>query len=99
MARPIRARWTRASGFCVRLTCAACSPAVELPALVIAGQRDRLTPAAAGRALASMLPNARFVEIAHGGHAPFLSHGRQVLDQVLGFLRRGHVPLPTVEPA
>ncbi len=74
-------------------------PGIELPALVIAGQRDRLTPAAAGRALASMLPNARFVEIAHGGHAPFLSHGRQVLDQVLGFLRRGHVPLPTVEPA
>jgi len=63
--------------------------AIPLPTLVVAGQRDRLTPAAAGQALASALPNANFVEIAHGGHAPFLSHGRQVLDEVLGFLSAG----------
>jgi pimeloyl-[acyl-carrier protein] methyl ester esterase len=62
---------------------------IALPTLVVAGQRDRLTPAAAGQALASALPNANFVEIAHGGHAPFLSHGRQVLDEVLRFLSAG----------
>ncbi|MCJ7451729.1 MAG: pimeloyl-ACP methyl ester esterase BioH [Steroidobacteraceae bacterium] len=75
-------------------------PGIALPALVIAGQRDRLTPAAAGRALASALPTADFVEIAHGGHAPFLSHGRQVLDEVLGFLHSRCDPVPlTAEPA
>lgn len=75
-------------------------PGMALPTLVIAGQHDRLTPAAAGRSLAAALPNAGFVEIAHGGHAPFLSHGRQVLGEVLGFLhsRRDPVPL-TAEPA
>jgi pimeloyl-[acyl-carrier protein] methyl ester esterase len=74
-------------------------PGIALPALVIAGQRDRLTPPAAARALASMLPNAAFVEIAHGGHAPFLSHGRQVLDEVRGFLHPGRHTAPTAESA
>ncbi len=74
-------------------------PAIDLPTLVISGQRDRLTPAAAGRSLASALPTANFVEIAHGGHAPFLSHGRQVLEEVLGFLRRGRDPFATAVPA
>ena len=74
-------------------------PGITLPTLVIAGQRDKLTPAAAGRSLAGALPTAKFVEIAHGGHAPFLSHGRQVLDEVLGFLRRGRDPVATAVPA
>jgi pimeloyl-[acyl-carrier protein] methyl ester esterase len=74
-------------------------PGIALPTLVIAGQRDRLTPAAAGRALALALPAASFVEIAHGGHAPFLSHGRQVLDEILGFLRRQRDLFPTAVPA
>ena len=74
-------------------------PAIALPTLVIAGQRDRLTPATAGRALAAALPCANFVEIAHSGHAPFLSHGRQVLDEVLAFQQRRSAPVPEVEPA
>jgi len=67
---------------------------IRLPTLVIAGQRDRLTPPAAGSAMASALPNAAFVEIGHGGHAPFLSHGRQVLDEVRGFLRSASAAAP-----
>ncbi len=74
-------------------------PGISLPTLVIAGQRDKLTPAAAGRALAGALPTAEFVEITHGGHAPFLSHGRQVLEEVLGFLRRRLDAVPPGEPA
>jgi pimeloyl-[acyl-carrier protein] methyl ester esterase len=74
-------------------------PGIAVPALVIAGQRDRLTPAAAGHALARALPTAKFVEIAHAGHAPFLSHGRQVLDEVLAFQRSGHAHAPTAEQA
>jgi pimeloyl-[acyl-carrier protein] methyl ester esterase len=74
-------------------------PGITLPTLVIAGQRDKLTPAAAGRALAGVLPAGDFVEIANGGHAPFLSHGRQVLEEVLGFLRLGLDAVPPGEPA
>lgn len=46
---------------------------VQQPALVIAGERDRLTPAEAGRRLAAALPKGRFMSMAGAGHAPFLS--------------------------
>jgi pimeloyl-[acyl-carrier protein] methyl ester esterase len=52
--------------------------AIAQPALVIAGQYDRVTLPAASRALAEGLPHARFVEIRRAAHAPFLSH----LDEV-----------------
>lgn len=74
-------------------------PGIALPALVIAGQRDRLTPAAAGRELARALPAAEFVQVTGGGHAPFLSHGRQVLDAVLAFQRGRCARAATTEPA
>ncbi len=47
---------------------------IGLATLVIAGDRDRLTPAAASQSLAAALPRARFCRIAGAGHAPFLSH-------------------------
>jgi pimeloyl-[acyl-carrier protein] methyl ester esterase len=61
---------------------------IALPALVIAGDRDRLTPPGAGRALAAALPQARYREIPRSGHAPFLSHGPEVLREIQGFLGR-----------
>jgi pimeloyl-[acyl-carrier protein] methyl ester esterase len=61
---------------------------IALPSLVISGEHDRLTPPAAGRAIAAALPAAQFLEIARSGHAPFLSHGPEVLGVVLGFLHR-----------
>jgi pimeloyl-[acyl-carrier protein] methyl ester esterase len=67
-------------------------PGLALPALVVAGDRDRLTPAAAARALAATLPQARYAEIAHSGHAPFLSHRPEMLREVLGFLHGGRSP-------
>jgi len=63
-------------------------PRITLPALVIAGEHDRLTPAAAGRELAVGLPGARFTLIERSGHAPFLSHPEQVTAEVRGFLAR-----------
>ena len=63
-------------------------PRITLPALVIAGEHDRLTLPAAGQALASTLPAARFSLVARSGHAPFLSHPAEVLDEVAGFLAR-----------
>ncbi|HEX3632623.1 MAG TPA: pimeloyl-ACP methyl ester esterase BioH [Casimicrobiaceae bacterium] len=48
--------------------------AITQPALVIAGQRDTLVPAAAGAWLAAALPAGRLASIAGAAHAPFLSH-------------------------
>lgn len=61
-------------------------PQIACPALVMAGEHDRLTPPEAGRALAGSLPDARFRLIGRSGHAPFLSHAPQVLGEVLAFL-------------
>jgi len=61
---------------------------IDLPTLVIAGEHDRLTPPAAGRAIATALPCARFQLVERSGHAPFLSHPAEVLAEVRGFLGR-----------
>lgn len=47
---------------------------LDVPALVVHGGRDRLTPPKAGAYLAAALPRARWHEVAQAGHAPFLSH-------------------------
>lgn len=44
------------------------------PALVVAGGRDTLALAGAGRWLADNLPHARYALVAGAAHAPFLSH-------------------------
>jgi len=61
-------------------------PQLSMPALVIAGQRDRVIRPAAGRALAAALPHASYVEIAGAAHAPFLSHPVQFLKHLTTFL-------------
>jgi pimeloyl-[acyl-carrier protein] methyl ester esterase len=66
-------------------------PHITLPALVVAGEHDRLTPPAAGHALAAQLPAARFHRVGRSGHAPFLSHPAEVLAEVTAFLSR-HPP-------
>ena len=44
-------------------------PRIAHPALVVAGERDTLAPAAAGT-----MPNADFVSVVGAAHVPFLSH-------------------------
>ena len=61
-------------------------PMVRMPALVIAGQRDRVIRPSAVRALARALPDARYLEIAGAAHAPFLSHPVQFARALNGFL-------------
>ena len=56
------------------------------PALVIAGERDKLTPPEASFYLAQELPNARVVEIAGAAHTPFLSHPQVFLQHLNEFL-------------
>jgi len=56
------------------------------PALVLYGERDRITPAAASRALAQALPLARCVGFARAAHTPFLTDPVGVARAVREFL-------------
>jgi pimeloyl-[acyl-carrier protein] methyl ester esterase len=60
---------------------------VMQPVLVIAGERDRLTPVQASRYMAQTMPNARLVEIAGAAHAPFLSHRDEVVAVIREFMK------------
>ena len=53
-------------------------PTIDVPALVIGGQYDRVTPPTAARALAAALPRACHHELTRCGHAPFLTHEAEV---------------------
>ncbi|MDE2117592.1 MAG: alpha/beta fold hydrolase [Betaproteobacteria bacterium] len=61
-------------------------PAIRQPALVIAGERDKLTPPEASLYLAQALPDARVEEIAGAAHTPFLSHPQIFLQHINEFL-------------
>lgn len=56
------------------------------PALVLHGTDDRIVPVGAGRHLGAALPQARYVEWAGVGHAPFLSRPQESLQLWRGFL-------------
>jgi pimeloyl-[acyl-carrier protein] methyl ester esterase len=70
---------------------------IHVPALVIAGQYDRVTPPQAGQALAQLLPHGQLLQIARAGHAPFLSHPQQVSTALLEFLRADARQWPNAE--
>ena len=59
---------------------------INLPALVVGGQHDRITPPAAQAWLAAELPRATVVQIERAGHAPFLSHPQQFAAALQQFL-------------
>lgn len=59
---------------------------IRQPALVICGERDKLTPPEASRYLAHALPAARYIEVAGAAHAPFLSHPDFFVEQMKSFL-------------
>ncbi len=59
---------------------------IRVPTLVIAGQYDRVTPPAAGAALAALLPQARYLPLKRAAHAPFLSHQEELLPALREFL-------------
>ncbi len=72
---------------------------IHTPALVVAGQYDRVTLPAASRALAAALPDARYVEFRRAAHAPFLSHTAEFAALVTRFLQGqpvGETPAATV---
>jgi pimeloyl-ACP methyl ester carboxylesterase len=60
---------------------------VTVPALVIVGDGDRLTPPGASRALQRALPDARLAVIPRAGHAAMLERHREFNSIVSAFLR------------
>lgn len=59
---------------------------IKQPTLVIAGERDKLTPPEASYYLAEVMPSARIVEVEGAAHVPFLSHPDFFVGQVKSFL-------------
>jgi pimeloyl-[acyl-carrier protein] methyl ester esterase len=59
---------------------------LRVPSLWIAGRRDRLVDPRAMREAAALAPDAQFVQIEHGGHAPFLTHTEDVAAAIEAFL-------------
>ena len=55
------------------------------PTLVVHGLLDRVTPVAAGRALAAALPHGQLQEVAGAGHAPFWTQPQVVAQAVKEF--------------
>ena len=60
-------------------------PSVTVPATLVLGERDLMTPAKAGKALAAALPNARVVTLAGAGHMLMSERPDEVLDAVRDF--------------
>ncbi|MCC6135167.1 MAG: pimeloyl-ACP methyl ester esterase BioH [Candidatus Contendobacter sp.] len=61
-------------------------PRIQHPTLLLMGQRDQLTPAAAGEAMLKWLPNARLRIFERAGHAPFFSHLPDFMAELRAFL-------------
>ena len=61
-------------------------PSLSVPSLWLGGRRDRLVDPRAMREAAMRAPAARFVQVEHAGHAPFLTHADEVARELLAFL-------------
>lgn len=61
---------------------------VQVPALVIVGDRDNFTPPWLGRVMASRIPVAEQVVVEGGSHAAIIEEPRVVNDAVIDFLAR-----------
>ena len=62
--------------------------AIDVPALVVHGDRDGVIPVANGRLLASRLPHAELVALPGQGHVPMLEQPAAFAELVCGFLDR-----------
>jgi pimeloyl-ACP methyl ester carboxylesterase len=60
--------------------------AVRVPTLVIHRSGDRTIPPEAGRALAELIPGAKYSEHEGVDHAPMIGDGKRIVDEVLSFV-------------
>ena len=73
-------------------------PRLNVPALVVVGEHDRVTPAASGIELAAALPDGRFVLLEGAGHIAMMERPDELDRQIRRFagtvLASGHAPRP-----
>ncbi len=65
---------------------------VTAPAMVVVGERDRMTPARAGRALAAVILGAEVVEIPSAGHPTHYTQPEALNEVLIGWLERIGTP-------
>lgn len=65
-------------------------PTLAIPSLWISGRRDRLVSPAGMHEAAALTPHGQSVEIAGGGHAPFLGHADRVATEIRIFMETLH---------
>lgn len=70
------------------------APHITVPTLLVAAQRDDITPIEAERALAPLFPDAELVEIAHVGHLIHYETPAEAAGAIRRFLRPLAVPAP-----
>ena len=61
-------------------------PAVKVPTLVIAAERDTFTPVDTGRALAAAVPGAQYLELAGASHAAPVERAQAINERLDEFL-------------
>lgn len=59
---------------------------IDVPALVVAGEYDRITHPNAAESLAQQLRHARYALIKRAGHAAFISHREEFVNELQEFL-------------
>jgi pimeloyl-ACP methyl ester carboxylesterase len=65
---------------------------ISVPALVIVGEQDALTPPNVAQAYARQIPNAQYVTIPYAGHLSNLEQQAAFLQAVRGFLQNWFAP-------
>ncbi|MET7713483.1 alpha/beta hydrolase [Streptomyces sp. NPDC005407] len=67
----------------------------EVPVLVLAGDKDLVTPSSHSEGIADLLPDSELVIVPDGGHLVMLEHPEVVTDRLADLLARvGAVPAP-----
>lgn len=82
---PMFLRMLRAAG---RHTAGDLLTRIEVPVLVVAGERDTFTPAFLARAMAEMIPNGELLMVERGTHVTPIEQPELVNARILAFLRQ-----------
>ena len=94
--RARREVWTEGLADLMQMDLRHAVPRVRVPALIVVGEHDRVTPPAAAVELAGTLPDGRLVVLEGAGHIPMLERPMALVTELVAFagpVLRGE-PLP-----
>jgi 3-oxoadipate enol-lactonase / 4-carboxymuconolactone decarboxylase len=91
--------WPPALISLLELDLAAALARITVPALVVVGEHDRITPPGGARALAAGLPDARLAVIPGAGHVAMMEQPGPFNAELEGFLRELEAGAPLEAPA